>query len=100
VISTDGPTIFRERGCSHCHEIEGVGGAKGPDLSGVGRRLKKAEIERQIVAGGDAMPAFGQVLPSEEIAALVGYLHKCKDKRMPLKPVVVAPVPQAGDGGF
>ena len=38
---TGGPTLFRERGCSHCHQIEGVGGNKGPDLSGVGLRLKK-----------------------------------------------------------
>jgi mono/diheme cytochrome c family protein len=82
-ILRDGPTLFRERGCAHCHEIKGVGGDKGPDLSGVGRRLKKDAIERQIVEGGDAMPAFGQVLPSEEIAALVGYLHKCRDKRIP-----------------
>ena len=82
-IITDGPTLFRERGCSHCHAIEGVGGDKGPDLSGVGRRIKKDEIQRQIVQGGDAMPAFGQVLPSEEIAALVKYLHKCKDKHTP-----------------
>jgi len=82
-IVSDGPTLFRERGCAHCHEIKGVGGDKGPDLSGVGRRLKKDAIERQIVEGGDAMPAFGQVLPSEEIAALVGYLHKCRDKRIP-----------------
>lgn len=82
-VVADGPTLFRERGCSHCHQIEGAGGSKGPDLSGVGRRLKKDAIERQITQGGDAMPAFGEVLPSEEIAALVGYLHKCKDKHTP-----------------
>lgn len=78
---TDGPTLFRERGCEHCHEIRGVGGHKGPDLSGVGRRLKDAAIERQIVSGGDAMPAFGEALPAEEIAALVKYLDRCRDKQ-------------------
>jgi len=95
-VITDGPTLFRERGCSHCHEIKGVGGDKGPNLSGVGRRMKKDAIERQIVQGGDTMPAFGQVLPSDEIAALVNYLHKCKDKHTPAMkaaPAVPAPAP-------
>ncbi len=99
-VSMDGATLFRERGCSHCHEIEGVGGDKGPDLSGVGRRLKKGEIERQIVQGGDAMPAFGQVVPSEEIAALVGYLHRCKDKRIPAKKPAEPAAAAPADGGM
>jgi ubiquinol-cytochrome c reductase cytochrome b subunit len=98
-VITDGPTLFRERGCAHCHEIKGVGGDKGPDLSGVGRRMKKDAIERQIVQGGDAMPAFGQALPSEEIAALVGYLHKCKDKHTPAKKPVPAVAPPTPDSG-
>ncbi len=98
-VITDGPTLFRERGCAHCHEIKGVGGDKGPDLSGVGRRMKKDAIERQIVQGGDAMPAFGQALPSEEIAVLVGYLHKCRDKHTPVKkpaPAVARSTPDSG----
>jgi ubiquinol-cytochrome c reductase cytochrome b subunit len=99
-IVTDGATLFRERGCSHCHEIEGFGGNKGPDLSGVGRRMKKDAIERQIVKGGDTMPAFGQALPSEEIAALVGYLHKCKDKHIPAQKPVAAPAASPPDGGL
>ncbi len=100
-LSMDGPTLFRERGCSHCHAIEGVGGDKGPDLSGVGRRMKKDAIERQIVQGGDTMPAFGQALPSEEIAALVVYLHKCRDKHVPAKkPVPPVQAAQVGDGGL
>lgn len=77
---TDGPTIFRERGCAQCHIIRGVGGTKGPGLSGVGRRLKKDRLEDQIVHGGGAMPAFGDALPAQEIQALVKYLHKCRDK--------------------
>ncbi len=60
--------------------INGVGGHKGPDLSGVGRRSKKDVIETQIVKGGDAMPEFGDVLPAEEIKVLVEYLHKQKAK--------------------
>jgi mono/diheme cytochrome c family protein len=92
---TDGATAFKVRGCGQCHEIRGVGGRKGPDLSGVGRRLKKDTIERQIVSGGDAMPAFGEALQPEEIAGLVKYLNKCRDKLPRGKkamPAMVAPV--------
>jgi mono/diheme cytochrome c family protein len=77
---TDGPTLFRERGCVQCHEIRGVGGHKGPDLSGVGRRLKKDVILKRIEQGGDEMPAFGGVIAESDIAALVKYLEKCRDK--------------------
>jgi ubiquinol-cytochrome c reductase cytochrome b subunit len=82
---TDGPTIFHERGCAQCHTIRGVGGTKGPDLSGVGRRLKKDKIEDQIVHGGGAMPAFGDALPPEEVKVLVKYLSKQRVKTKKVK---------------
>lgn len=77
----DGATAFKERGCAQCHTIRGAGGHKGPDLSGVGRRLNKDAIDRQIVNGGDVMPAFGDVLAQQEIEALTDYLHRCRDKQ-------------------
>jgi mono/diheme cytochrome c family protein len=77
---TDGATLFEVRGCAQCHTIHRVGGHKGPNLSGVGRRLKSREIETQIVAGGATMPAFGDALPHAEIVALVKYLHKQRDR--------------------
>ncbi len=93
---TDGPTLFRERGCAQCHEIRGVGGHKGPDLSGVGRRMKKDVIQKQIEQGGDAMPAFGGVIEESEIASLVKYLEKCRDKtKGKSKAVPAAPAPAA-----
>jgi ubiquinol-cytochrome c reductase cytochrome b subunit len=84
---TDGRVAFRESGCLQCHTIRGVGGHKGPDLSGVGRRLKKDAIQRQILHGGAEMPAFGDALPSEQIAALAKYLSHCRAK----KPLVQGP---------
>jgi mono/diheme cytochrome c family protein len=81
----DGATLFKERGCAQCHTIRGVGGHKGPDLSGVGRRLNKDGIEKQIVHGGGEMPAFGEALPQEEIAALVAYLHERRDRKPRVK---------------
>lgn len=70
-----GATLFHEKGCEHCHGVNGRGGDLGPDLSTVGKRLKKEQIEHQIHDGGAAMPAFGDVLQPDEIKALVDFLH-------------------------
>jgi mono/diheme cytochrome c family protein len=69
-----GATLFHERGCEHCHGINGRGGDLGPDLSTVGKRLSKQKIEHQIHDGGGAMPAFGDVLQPDEIKDLVDFL--------------------------
>jgi mono/diheme cytochrome c family protein len=70
-----GAKLFHEKGCEHCHGVNGRGGDLGPDLSTVGKRLKKQQIEHQIHDGGAAMPAFGDVLQSDEIKDLVDFLH-------------------------
>jgi mono/diheme cytochrome c family protein len=70
-----GARLFHEKGCEHCHGVDGRGGDLGPDLSTVGKRLKKERIEHQIREGGAAMPAFGDVLQPDEIKDLVDFLH-------------------------
>lgn len=76
-----GAAIFAESGCQHCHSIRNVGGHKGPDLSGVGRRKSKAAIREQIVYGSKVMPAFGDALNPDEINDLIAYLRSCRDKQ-------------------
>ncbi len=74
-----GAELFKEKGCEHCHGVDGVGTEKGPSLTTVGKRLKKDEIERQIQEGGKQMPPFGDVLNQDEMRKLVDYLaHKKK----------------------
>ncbi|HZQ43656.1 MAG TPA: cytochrome c [Acidobacteriaceae bacterium] len=71
--------LFREKGCEHCHGVDGVGTELGPSLNTVGKRLSKAQIEQQIKDGGKQMPAFGDVLSQAEVKNLVDYLvHKKK----------------------
>ena len=70
-----GAVLFHEKGCEHCHGVDGRGGDLGPDLSTVGKRLSKQKIENQIHDGGAAMPAFGDVLQPDEIKDLVDFLH-------------------------
>ncbi|MGB8030250.1 MAG: cytochrome c [Terracidiphilus sp.] len=82
-----GAEVFSESGCQHCHSIRNVGGHKGPDLSGVGRRKSKAALRQQIVYGSKVMPAFGDDLEPKELKDLIAYLQSCR-----LKP---AKTPQA-----
>jgi len=85
-----GAVLFHEKGCEHCHGVDGRGGDLGPDLSAVGRRLKKEQIEHQIHDGGAAMPAFGEVLQPDEIRDLVDFLRA---KRKAPKKTMPPPVP-------
>jgi mono/diheme cytochrome c family protein len=71
--------LFKEKGCEHCHGVEGAGTERGPSLSTVGKRLSKAQIEQQLKDGGKQMPAFDDVLSHDEMKELVDYLvHKKK----------------------
>jgi len=75
-----GAQVFADTGCEHCHSIRNVGGHRGPDLSGVGRRKSKAELQHQIVYGDKVMPAFGDDLESNDLKDLVAYLKSCRQK--------------------
>jgi mono/diheme cytochrome c family protein len=75
-----GAQVFADTGCTHCHSIKNVGGHKGPDLSGVGRRKSKAELQQQIVYGDKVMPAFGDDLEPGDLKDLIAYLKSCRQK--------------------
>jgi mono/diheme cytochrome c family protein len=76
-----GASVFAESGCLHCHSIRHTGGSRGPDLSGVGSRLKEAQMRRQIVYGSKQMPPYGDALQEQEFADLIAYLRSCRDKK-------------------
>ena len=44
-----GRKAFRETGCLECHRVEGQGGSVGPDLTGIGRRMRPALILESIL---------------------------------------------------
>jgi mono/diheme cytochrome c family protein len=75
-----GAAVFSGSGCQHCHTIGNVGGHRGPDLSGVGRRKSKAALRQQIVYGSKVMPAFGDDLEPNELKDLIAYLRSCRQK--------------------
>jgi mono/diheme cytochrome c family protein len=94
---TSGATLFHEKGCEHCHGVDGRGGELGPDLSTVGKRLNKQKLELQIHNGGSAMPAFGDVLQPNEIKALVDFLHAKRKAPKQVAVPKVAPPPAANE---
>jgi putative heme-binding domain-containing protein len=44
-----GKAAFRDVGCAQCHRFAGEGGSVGPDLTGVGKRLKAQEVLESIL---------------------------------------------------
>jgi mono/diheme cytochrome c family protein len=103
-----GAVLFHEKGCEHCHGVDGVGTDRAPALTTVGKRLKKAQIEQQIEKGGSGMPAYAEVLQPDEVKWLVEFLHaKRKAPKhppataAPATPAVPAPAaPSASDSGL
>jgi mono/diheme cytochrome c family protein len=76
--SASGAALFHEKGCEHCHGANFAGTDKAPSLLTVGKRLNKEAIAKQIRGGGKQMPAFGEALQPDEIAALADMLSKKK----------------------
>jgi mono/diheme cytochrome c family protein len=80
-----GALLFRDKGCTHCHGIGGIGTRKGPSL--VDLRKNKlwtpAQITNQILNGGEKMPPFSDSVTDEEAAQLVAYLRA---KKRPVPP--------------
>jgi mono/diheme cytochrome c family protein len=92
-----GAVLFHEKGCEHCHGVDGVGTERAPALTTVGKRRKKPQIEHQIEAGGNGMPAYGTVLQPEEIKWLVEFLHAKRKAPKPPKGTPVPPIPTHTD---
>lgn len=84
-----GAAVFGQSGCQHCHSIGGVGGHKGPDLSGVGRRKSKDALRQQIVNGSKVMPAFGDDIAPGNLKDLIAYLKSCRQRPAKTQPVSI-----------
>ena len=75
-----GAALFHEKGCEFCHEVEGFGGHRGPNLSNVGDRLTHADMVIRILNGGHNMPAFAGALSPADVDALVAFLQSRKTR--------------------
>jgi ubiquinol-cytochrome c reductase cytochrome b subunit len=72
-----GAAILQVKQCRNCHALEGIGGQRGPELTGVGARLTRDQLIDQIsngTPGGGNMPAYGKQMTPAEMTALVDFL--------------------------
>jgi len=73
-----GVMVFEQRGCINCHQMAGVGGQRGPDLTHVGGRLSTDELTWRILNGGRNMPAYGTILTPQDLTSLAAFLSTRK----------------------
>lgn len=69
-----GLALFRRHACQSCHQVHGLGGFLGPDLTNVVRRRSEEEIATVLANGRRQMPRFR--LTDSEVEALVSYLEE------------------------
>jgi len=69
-----GQRVWQQNNCQACHQIYGLGGYMGPDLTNILSDPARGEdLARAIIRGGTRrMPDFR--LPAEDIDALIAYL--------------------------
>lgn len=81
-----GAAVFQNKNCRNCHAIDGIGGRRGPDLSGVGTRLTQGQLIDQVsngTPGGGNMPAYGKQLSPAEMTTLVEFLVSLRPPEQP-----------------
>ncbi len=69
----EGKVLWQKYNCTACHQIYGLGGYLGPDLTNVYSKKGEAYIRAFLKSGTPVMPDFR--LPDGEIVCLVSYLR-------------------------
>jgi cytochrome c2 len=76
-----GKEVFEQ--CQVCHNVDTDEKKMGPSLKGLfkrktlqnGKPVNDANVTAQINAGGNGMPAYGDMLSADDKANLLAYLH-------------------------
>jgi ubiquinol-cytochrome c reductase cytochrome b subunit len=71
----EGAKLLHSKGCLYCHNIDGYGGHRGPELSNIGRLLTRDDLIIRINNGGYNMPAFAGSITSGELTLIVDFLE-------------------------
>jgi ubiquinol-cytochrome c reductase cytochrome b subunit len=93
-LQLQGAIVLQNKQCRNCHALEGIGGRRGPDLSGVGIRLTRDQLIDQIsngTPGGGNMPAYGKQIKPAEMSALVDFLVSLRPPgQKPARPAAIS----------
>lgn len=71
-MADKGKKLWQEKNCGSCHQVYGLGGYLGPDLTNIYSSRTEAHIKAFLRTGTNVMPDFK--LNDEQIAQLVAYL--------------------------
>jgi ubiquinol-cytochrome c reductase cytochrome b subunit len=85
-VQLQGAAVLQYMNCRNCHALDGRGGKRGPDLSGIGTRLTPNQLIDQIsngTPGGGNMPAYGRQVSPHELAAMVEFLSSLRPEGQP-----------------
>jgi len=69
--------------CASCHGSNGQGGMGGPSLVNNANVARADHVLRQIVNGGNDMPAFGSFLSDDQVAAVATYVRRSWGNDLP-----------------
>jgi uncharacterized repeat protein (TIGR03806 family) len=83
-----GRKAFRDTGCLECHRVEGQGGSVGPDLTGIGRRMRPAEILESILLPSKVVADeyATTVVETDQGVVLSGRIEREDDRVLVLRP--------------
>ena len=76
--AAEGAAIYYGKGCPYCHRIAGVGGIRGQDLTDVGSRLSRAQLDTRLLAGAANMPAYEAILSPPERERILDLLQSLR----------------------
>jgi mono/diheme cytochrome c family protein len=79
-----GAILFRDKGCTYCHGVGGIGTKKAPPLNGLhkDKAWTPERLTSQILNGGRKMPPFRDSVTDDEVTDLIAYL-RAKNKPVP-----------------
>lgn len=72
-LAQEGKILYQNKNCTSCHQLYGLGGHLGPDLTNVSGKRSVAYIEAFLRNGTKVMPNFN--LTQNEIEALTAFLE-------------------------